>query len=352
MSQAILTVLRPENNVTSPVRSYGPGLVLLAAVGGAGVVLTRLGAYAGVARGESVLWTILAGLAIAHTVGIPAVFRAGVETYGFWLKLGIVLLGARFIMTDVLRLGGMSLICVAVELALAVGVMTLLGRLFGLPEKMTSLLAIGSCICGVTAILAAKDSLDANEEESGGAIAAILALGIAALVAFPLIGHALGLSDRAFGLWAGLAIDNTAEATAAGAMYSDAAGRFAVLAKTARSATLGFVVLGYAMHWARRGQAEAVRGKAALVWSKFPKFVLGFVLFSVLATAGAFTPGQSEILGALSQGAFLLAFAALGLRTDLRRLIAQGVRPLLVGVAGEIAIATATLGMVVFAARF
>ena len=92
---------------------------------------------------------------------------------------------------------------------------------------------------------------------------------------FPLIGHSLHLSDKAYGLWAGLAVDNTAEATAAGALYSDAAGKVAVLAKTTRNALIGFVVLAYAIYWASRGQAHAVGNKAAFLWRKFPKFVLG-----------------------------------------------------------------------------
>ena len=97
-----------------------------------------------------------------------------------------------------------------------------------------------------------RKRIEADDEDASYAIAAILALGAASLVAFPLVGHALGMSDRAYGLWVGLAVDNTAEATAAGALYSDAAGKFAVLAKTARNATIGFVVLGYALYWAAR----------------------------------------------------------------------------------------------------
>ena len=76
------------------------------------------------------------------------------------------------------------------------------------------------------------------------------------MLLFPLIGHGLHLSDRAYGLWAGLAVDNTAEASAAGALYSDAAGKIAVLAKTCRNAMIGFVVLGYAIYWAALGQAR------------------------------------------------------------------------------------------------
>jgi uncharacterized integral membrane protein (TIGR00698 family) len=131
--------------------------------------------------------------------------------------------------------------------------MTFLGRVFKLRPKLTSLLAIGSAVCGVSAIIAAQGAIDADEEDASFAIAAILALGALSLFSFPLIGHALHMSDRAYGLWAGLAVDNTAEATAAGALYSDAAGKLAVLAKTTRNAMIGFVVLGYAWYWARRG---------------------------------------------------------------------------------------------------
>jgi uncharacterized integral membrane protein (TIGR00698 family) len=205
---------------------------------------------------EYVLWAIIYGLVVSNTIGIPTVFKPGVATYEFWVKLGIVFLGVRFLLGDVWKLGGMSLAFVALELGMSILLMTLLGKWLNLSPKLTSLLAIGSSICGVSAIIAAKGAIDADDEDVSYAIAAILALGAFSLFAFPLIGHSLGMSDHAFGLWAGLAVDNTAEATAAGALYSDAAAKFAVLAKTARNATIGFVVLAYAIYWAARARAK------------------------------------------------------------------------------------------------
>src|SRR4029079_6609893 len=136
--------------------------------------------------------------------------------------------------------------------------MTVLGRAFKLRPKLISLLAIGSAACGVSAIIAAKGATWADDEAASYAIAAILALGAVSLFVFPLIGRALGMSDHAYGLWVGLAVDNTAAATAAGALYSDAAGKVAVLAKTARNATIGFVVLGYALYWVRQNQGKEI----------------------------------------------------------------------------------------------
>src|SRR5438552_1726678 len=330
-----------------------PGVLLLFVIGYAGKFTEQ--SIAGYGRAhhvalpniEYVLWAIAFGLIVANTVGVPSRCEAGVDTYEFWLKVGIVLLGVRFLLGDIARLGGVSLLCVIVELVVSIAIMTALGRLFRLSPKLTSLLAIGASICGVSAIIAAKGAIDANDEDTSYAIAAILALGAVSLFAFPAIGHALGMSDQAFGLWAGLAVDNTAEATAAGALYSDAAGKFAVLAKTARNATIGFVVLGYAIYWARKGAARAIGGKGGFLWQKFPKFVLGFLCISALATAGVFASSQMTDLANLSRWAFLFSFAGIGLRTNIRSLTRQGWRPLVVGVAGQVAIATPTLTLVV-----
>ena len=334
-----------------------PGTLLLAVIGFAGKLTEQSIASFGKAHDltlpniEYVLWAIIFGLIVSNTVGVPAIFRAGVETYEFWLKAGIVLLGVRFLLGDVAKLGGVSLLCVVLELAIAIVVMTALGRWLKLSPKLVSLLAIGSSICGVSAIIAAKGAIDADDEDASYAMAAILALGAVSLFVFPLIGHAIGMSDHAYGLWVGLAVDNTAEATAAGALYSDAAGRLAVLAKTARNATIGFVVLGYALYWVRQRQGRDIGNKAAFLWRSFPKFVLGFIVISTLATAGFFTRSQLTDLANLSRWAFLLTFAGVGLRTDIRALTRQGWRPLVAGVVGEVAIAAITLVMVVVASR-
>jgi uncharacterized integral membrane protein (TIGR00698 family) len=347
-----------DNSLIRRLVDVIPGLLLLALVGYAGKFVEHSIAIYGKTHHlilpniEYVLWAILFGLVISNTIGLHSIFRAGVATYEFWLKVGIVLLGARFLIGDVTRLGGLSLGLIVIELALALTFMTYLGRAFKLKPKLVSLLAVGSSICGVSAIIAAQGAIDADEEDSSFAIAAILALGAISLLVFPLVGHALHMSDRAYGLWTGLAVDNTAEATAAGALYSDAAGKVAVLAKTCRNATIGFIVLGYAIYWASKGQAAEVKNKGAFLWRKFPKFILGFLLISLLASVGFFAKPQVLALGNASRWAFLLTFAGVGLRTNLRELGKQGLRPFIVGAVGEIVIALLTLGLVYGADRW
>jgi uncharacterized integral membrane protein (TIGR00698 family) len=224
-----------------------------------------------------------------------------------------------------------------------------------LSGKLGSLLAIGTSICGVSAIVAAKGAIRARNSDVGYAIAAILALGAVALFTLPPLGHAIGLTDHEFGLWAGLAVDNTAETTATGYLFSDEAGKIAVLVKSTRNALIGFVVLGFALFWAARGEADQLApgagAKAAFVWEKFPKFVVGFLAVSAVATAGWLSKGQLANVANVSKWAFLLTFAGVGLSTDIRQIARSGWRPLVVAVIGLVVVAVVSLGLVLLTSR-
>lgn len=341
--------------------AYVPGVLLLVAVG-------LLGKYAevwwlAIAKKEHwtvpdieyVLWAILIGLLISNTVGVHRIFRPGVQTYDFWLKIGIVALGSRFVLGDVAKLGGTSLVQILVDMAVAGTIIIVAAKLFGLSGKLGSLLAIGTSICGVSAIIASKGAIRARNSDASYAIAAILALGAVALFTLPPLGHAIGLSDHEFGLWAGLAVDNTAETTATGYLFSDEAGKIAVLVKSVRNALIGFVVLGFALYWAARGEADQIapgfRSRAAFVWEKFPKFVLGFLAVSAIVTAGLLNKGQIANLASVSKWAFLVTFAGVGLNTNFRELARTGWRPLVVAVIGLVVVATVSLGLVLLTSR-
>ena len=304
---------------------------------------------------EYVLWAILIGLLIANTIGLHPVFRPGVATYEFWLKIGIVLLGSRFVLGDIAKLGGASLVQILVDMLVAGTIILAAARAFGLSGKLGSLLAIGTSICGVSAIVAARGAIRARNSDVSYAIAAILALGAVALFTLPPLGHAIGLTDNEFGLWAGLSVDNTAETTATGYLYSDHAGKIAVLVKSTRNALIGFVVLGFALFWAARGEADqiapGVSAKAAFIWDKFPKFVLGFLAVSAVATLGWLSKGQTANLANASKWAFLLTFAGVGLNTDIRQITRTGWRPLVVAVIGLTVVASVSLGLVLFTSR-
>ena len=364
MSTQLVDTTEPSEEAIFSSRNllvYVPGVLLLIAVG-------LLGKYAQIgwkslARQEHwtvpdieyVLWAIVFGLLVTNTVGLHRVFRPGVQTYEFWLKVGIVALGVRFVLGDIVRLGGISLVQILVDMVVAGAIILAAARLFGLSGKLGSLLTIGTSICGVSAIVAAKGAIRARNSDVGYAIAAILALGAVALFTLPLLGHGIGLTDHEFGLWAGLAVDNTAETTATGYLYSEQAGKIAVLVKSTRNALIGFVVLGFALYWASRGQADHIapgpRARASFIWEKFPKFVLGFLAVSAVATAGWLSKDQSANIANVSKWAFLLTFAGVGLNTNIRELVRTGWRPLLVAVVGLVVVAAVSLGLVLLTSR-
>ena len=346
---------------TTNVLAYVPGVLLLIAVG-------LLGKYAeiwwlAIAKREHwtvpdiefVLWAIVIGLLITNTVGLHPIFRPGVQTYDIWLKIGIVALGSRFVLGDIAKLGATSLVQILIDMVVAGTIIIAAARFFGLSGKLGSLLAIGTSICGVSAIVAAKGAIRARNSDVGYAIAAILALGAVALFTLPPLGHLIGLTDHEFGLWAGLAVDNTAETTATGYLFSDEAGKTAVLVKSVRNALIGFVVLGFALYWAARGEADELapgfRAKAGFIWDKFPKFVLGFLAVSAIVTAGWLSKGQTANLANVSKWAFLLTFAGVGLNTNFRDLARTGWRPLVVAVIGLVVVATVSLGLVLLTSR-
>jgi hypothetical protein len=289
-----------------------PRPALLAAVGYAGKFIEQsIAAYTKshhitFPNIEYVLWAIVIGLVIANTTSACRASSGPASPPTNSGSRPASCCSARASCSATSSTSAASRCCSAVAITLSLTFMHLLGRSFGLKPKLTSLLASAhpsaesppssppsqpSTPTMKTPPTPSPPSLPSARSRSSP---------------FPLIGHSLHLSDKAYGLWAGLAVDNTAEATAAGALYSDAAGKVAVLAKTTRNALIGFVVLAYAIYWASRGQAQAVGNKAEFLWRKFPKFVLGFLLISLLATLGYFTKPQLTSLANLSRWAFLL----------------------------------------------
>ena len=243
-------------------------------------------------------------------------------------------MGARLAMQDVLGIGFTGVALVVAEIILAIFTAKIIGRAFGLSEKLRDLIGVGVGICGVSAIIGASGAIKAEEEDSTYAIATILIFGAIMLFLYPIIGKALGMSHQLYGYWTGLTIDNTAEAVATGMAFSETAGNIATVVKLARNALMGFVVLLFALDYAKKGMTDQVDNKVKFLWNRFPKFLIGFLILSLAATAGVFTGGEVKAMKNLSQWAFLLAFAGVGFRTRFADMKA-GLKPFLVGLGVE-----------------
>lgn len=344
------------------MRRTVPGLAILLAVG----LLARLVASA-VPGLNYLIVTILLGLLVGNLYGIPDWARPGVQTHKVWLEAGIVVMGASVALDRVIAAGPTILFLVVATVTTTILVVELLARaVFSIHEETGSLLAAGSGICGVSAVVAIAESIDVDETRIAYAAATVLLFDSTTLFVYPVVGHALGLSSTVFGIWAGLTMFSTGPVTAAGFAFSETAGQWALLVKLTRNSMIGFAAIAYAVYYARRTDGDAHRGDDAhrtdggsnhesadgvpggwrFLWNTFPKFVFGFLVVLLVANLGFLSEAQITSLSNASDWAFLLAFAGLGLETRLDELRSTGYKPILVVLLALLVVATAMLAVV------
>jgi uncharacterized integral membrane protein (TIGR00698 family) len=256
------------------------------------------------------------------------------------LQLSIVVLGAGLSLRQVVDVGLGSLPVMLGTLAVALGGAWLLGRLLGVRGDTQTLIGVGTGICGASAIAATSAVIKPRQADVAYAVGTIFTFNIAAVLLFPPIGHLLGMSPHAFGLWAGTAINDTSSVVAASFSYGSDAGTYGVVVKLTRTLTLIPVVIGLAILAARKNR------EVSLPWRKIvPVFLLGFLFTATLAAVGIIPAGWHGPLSHI--GAFLIttALAGIGLSLRLADMRKAGHRPLLLGALLWLAVAGSSLGL-------
>ena len=329
---------------------------MIAAVGRTlpGIVVLCLGALAArrfstLAGVSELLLAIGLGVALANTVGVPERVRAGVGTHDVWLAAGIVLLGGSLTLGSVLETGNSVLLLLVTAVTVTVLLVEAIARnVAGLTERLGSLLAAGAGICGVSAVVAVGGAIRAKETQIAYAAAVILLVDAVTIVVYPIVGSVLGLSGIAFGVWTGVSMLSTGPVVAVGFAHSEVAGQWATVTKLARNVLIGAVALGYASYYARRGSGGPT--SLRMLWANFPKFVLGFLGFVGLASAGVFSPGQRASMANAVDWLFLLAFVGLGTEIRIEDIRRTGFAPALVvfGVVSVVSALSLAVALAVF----
>jgi len=275
------------------------------------------------------VFAIIIGIAYSNLWGVKIEYMAGV---GFAakkiLQWSIVVLGASLSFGQVWQTGKQSIVVMLVTLTVAIVTAYLAGKLFRISGKLTSLIGVGTAICGGSAIAAISPIVEADDEEMAYAISTIFLFNVMAAVLFPLLGHLLSMSSDAFGLWAGTAINDTSSVVAAGYSYSKSAGDYATIVKLARTTMIipAAVIFSIGMNKRRKGSGSSVS------WNKvFPFFIIGFILASLLNTMGIIPEAYAIKAHGLGKFMITIALAAVGLKTDFRKIITTGVKPLFLG---------------------
>ena len=320
------------------VVQFVPGLALLFVIAATARQIGRGGLDS-----YFLVYAILLGILIRNTLGLPRLFEVGTRTYEVFWKVGIVLLGSQMGLRSFSEVGMRGVALAGAEVVAAISLTLWLTRIFNIDGPLRKLLAVGMAICGVSAIIALSSTLPTDEEDTSYAVSVILCFGLLSLTIMPFLGRLLHLSPLHFGLWAGLAVNNTAEAVATGFTYSEAAGHYATIAKLCRTLFLDAALLYFVHGMIREKMAETKMSMARSLVKHFPKFALGLIVFSALSTFHFWSKGALDNLNHLYRWAFLLGFAGVGLRTNLGRLRARGIRPLALALGVQTFVAGAML---------
>lgn len=294
---------------------------------------------------------ILLGILVNNVIRKPAWTEPGIKfTSKKILQWAIILLGTGLSLTQVWKTGIESLSVMLFTLSFAFITAYAFGKLMHIPFKLTSLIGVGTAICGGSAIAAVSPIIEADESEVAYSISTIFFFNILAVLIFPPLGHLLGFSDKAFGLWAGTAVNDTSSVVAAGYAFSDLAGKYATIVKLTRTTMIIPISLIFAAGMLiRKNSASKSENAVNYRFNKiFPWFIIGFLAASLLNTIGAFTPAVEAFLSGTGKFLIVMALSAVGLSADFRKMMKTGLKPLFLGLLVWVAVAAVSIGVQYF----
>ncbi len=280
------------------------------------------------------------GMIINSLLRKTDVFASGLKfTSKKILKFAIILLGLSLNIATILHVGRLSLTVMVFTLLTCFGGGYFIGRALGLNWKLSNLISAGTGICGGSAIAAISSTIDADDNDVAYAMSATFLFDMAMIILFPIMGRALGMSDEAFGIWAGTAVNDTSSVVATGYAFSEGAGDFATMVKLTRTLAIIPTVIVFAFVQLRLKRKEALASSADGNGVKmnfnlkkiFPWFILGFLAMSVVASV--FPIPAQVVSGTKSVSKFLMvcALAAIGLNTSFSSMKKSGIRPMIHG---------------------
>jgi uncharacterized integral membrane protein (TIGR00698 family) len=284
---------------------------------------------------------ILLGIIIAFWRR-PSTFNEGIKfTSKKLLQTAIILLGFEMNLYNVIKVGSQSLLVMLFTLTAAFTTAWLVGRALKLQGNVATLIGVGTAICGGSAIAATAPVIKAEDKEIAYSISTIFLFNVAAVFIFPALGHLINMSDIGFGIWAGTAINDTSSVVAAGYSYSDAAGSLATIVKLTRTLMIIPITLFLAIYT----HIKTSHNTTFALSKVFPWFVLGFLAASIISTASIISPEAGKLLAQLGKFLIVMAMAAIGLNTNIKQLISNGVKPIILGMSCWIAVALTSIAV-------
>jgi uncharacterized integral membrane protein (TIGR00698 family) len=328
-------------------KEHVPGWLLMIAVGVFSMILSSLVTAGGKHPLEATALAVLVGI-LARNLGlVPKIFHSGIKTFEKFLIWGVVLIGATLNFRDFRTQGPGMLSVILITMLISYFVIYALGHLFKLPRSLSTLLSVGTTICGGSAIAITAPLIKAKEEETSYAIGTITLWGLAAILIYPKTAQLLGVSDMAFGVFAGTAIHATPQVVGAGFIFSDVAGKTATAVKLVRNCFMAPLAFLIAAWHTKASMDSAKKDKRRVNVAKaFPWFLFGYFIMAGLNTAGYFTRAGIEGLTWLGRFLIIISMAGIGLNTVFGAFKKVGMKPLFVGLLGALVVAGISIAMI------
>jgi uncharacterized integral membrane protein (TIGR00698 family) len=251
------------------------------------------------------------------------------------LKAAIVLLGASLSVSTILSVGKMTFFVMIFTFAMCFGGGYFIRKLFGLNWKLSNLISAGTGICGGSAVAAIAPVIDADDKDIAFAMSSTFLFDMVMIALYPLMGSALGMSDIAYGIWAGTSVNDTASVVASGYAFSEAAGDFATMVKLTRTIAIIPTVLVFAwigVHMKKKEMQATGNGQNVNMMKIIPWFIGGFLLLAILNSAGFIPAAASGAMKTASKFLMVTALAAIGLGTSITDFKKAGLKPMFYGI--------------------
>lgn len=317
-----------------------------------GIFFTAILAYISVFISKLMPYNLIGAGVFALLIGMilnPIVSKYKILHKGFEftskkiLRIAIILMGLGLSFKQVVEVGKFSLIVMIFTLVTAFGGGYLLGRLFNMNWRLSSLISAGTGICGGSAVAAIAPVIDAEESQIAYAISATFIFDIIMVILFPIMGRFFNMSDLGYGLWTGTAVNDTSSVVAAGYAFSNIAGNFSVIVKLTRTLSIVPIVLIFSYineRLLRKSEKSSLDNnininthtrKKINLKKIFPWFILMFLVMVAIKSTGTVPQAISYSVSNISKYFMVMSLGAIGLRTNFNKLAKSGFAPMLHG---------------------
>ncbi len=274
---------------------------------------------------EAVFIAVAIGLLIRNTVGLPKWLAPAIKSE-YFIKAGLVILGSSIIFGEIMKAGALGMLQAIVVVFCVWNFSFWIAKKMGVDEEMGIMLSSAVSICGVSAAIATCGAIKGDGKKLSFVVSLVLICAVPMMYFMPLLARWLGLSEEIAGAWLGGTIDTTGAVVASGKFLGETAEKYSVIIKSSQNVLLGVAAFFISIYWSLKQTHQDTKPSPKLIWERFPKFVIGFVLAS-LVFSFILEPADAKALSKVAKGLretiFSIAFVSIGLETDFRQVFTK-----------------------------